>query len=713
MAGESASNVASLLSWLAKESKSQRPPFTLDPSVEVFHSNTSGFGLRLKSALTVTAGAESQLLAEMPRSLMLHPNTTKSAIADRVPKTTDGWTSIVLILLHEVSLGAASYWYEWLKCLPAYDALGVPFVWESDELQELQGTSVMDKTDFSELEIDFRTKILPFLNANARLPTSTDPVGLFPTYAKRIAAAAQRKIEFEQRKKERSATAAAAAAAAGGTATAAVASAPEGKNAAKNRKKKLNKKKAGAVLSPDEADAKAVAEADAADEANDVCSIRGYKQVVSWVMTRAFAAHTRDGKDFDLAQRDSKQSAAAADSKTAGSGGSGSGSGPSVAVTTTDNIWMCPVLDFVNSDARADAFNAHIAWTEHSIQLRSIPLPAGSSNRVLPAGTELLINYADSVQSDSKFHSSAGALLSNSELLRRYGFVLESYDQPTAAATTAAAAAASADSKSKSKSKSKSGKSKAAPIVPLHNKYSQNDTVDIPVVMVAATCKQAVDDQLGEIRRAAAAAEKKRKHAASKGGSAKKTKGGAAAAAQQKVASDDESGDDGTGAGGDESDGEANEYGVGGLDYEYFVIGRDGVIPPIMRQLTQRYARMLDPDAQPTASSAAGGDSGSSGGIMSVPFDPSYDDDLELLFLVIAQRLADYGSTLEQDREMLHRLITTTTAAAAASADSKSDTKQSADAAEEALTQYRLRQALIVCVCIARCVLLGDGGGDG
>jgi hypothetical protein len=65
----------------------------LHPAVEVFHHPQSGYGLRLSADLPLPSVKEdskgpaaSVLLAEMPRALMLNPNTTRSAVAPLVPK---------------------------------------------------------------------------------------------------------------------------------------------------------------------------------------------------------------------------------------------------------------------------------------------------------------------------------------------------------------------------------------------------------------------------------------------------------------------------------------------------------------------------------------------------------------------------------------------------------------------------------------------------
>lgn len=82
--------------------------------------------------------------------------------------TQDSWTTLILILIHEHLLGAASRWAPYLAILPQGPAdFNTPMFWTDVELAELQASPVVSKVGRDEAEAMIRTKILPVIHAHA------------------------------------------------------------------------------------------------------------------------------------------------------------------------------------------------------------------------------------------------------------------------------------------------------------------------------------------------------------------------------------------------------------------------------------------------------------------------------------------------------------------------------------------------------------------
>lgn len=80
----------------------------------------------------------------------------------------DSWTTLILILIHEHLLGAASRWAPYLAILPQGPAdFNTPMFWTDAELAELQASPVVSKVGRDEAEAMIRTKILPVIHAHA------------------------------------------------------------------------------------------------------------------------------------------------------------------------------------------------------------------------------------------------------------------------------------------------------------------------------------------------------------------------------------------------------------------------------------------------------------------------------------------------------------------------------------------------------------------
>lgn len=91
----------------------------------------------------------------------------------------DSWTTLILILIHEHLLGAASPWAPYLAILPQGPAdFNTPMFWTDDELAELQASPVVAKVGRDEADAMIRTKILPVIRAHADVffPAGTQPL---------------------------------------------------------------------------------------------------------------------------------------------------------------------------------------------------------------------------------------------------------------------------------------------------------------------------------------------------------------------------------------------------------------------------------------------------------------------------------------------------------------------------------------------------------
>lgn len=91
----------------------------------------------------------------------------------------DSWTTLILILIHEFLLGAASKWAPYLSILPQGPAdFDTPMFWNDDELAELQASPVVAKVGRDEAESMIRTKILPVIRTHAAafFPTGSQPL---------------------------------------------------------------------------------------------------------------------------------------------------------------------------------------------------------------------------------------------------------------------------------------------------------------------------------------------------------------------------------------------------------------------------------------------------------------------------------------------------------------------------------------------------------
>lgn len=133
----------------------------VSPSVEIVDY---GHGMGRGAQATSSIQADEQLFA-IPRDLVLSTSTASlpaklsteqwSALANQ------GWCGLILCMQYEASLGPQSRWHPYFQLLPThFDSL---MHWSDSELQELQGSMVLDKIGKEAAEADYRETVLPLL----------------------------------------------------------------------------------------------------------------------------------------------------------------------------------------------------------------------------------------------------------------------------------------------------------------------------------------------------------------------------------------------------------------------------------------------------------------------------------------------------------------------------------------------------------------------
>ncbi|KAI0358637.1 SET domain-containing protein [Trametes cingulata] len=79
----------------------------------------------------------------------------------------EGWAGLILCMMWEESRGSQSRWSGYLAILP--NAFDTPMFWGEDDLQELQGTAVVDKVGREEAERDYYNKVVPAIESRPDL----------------------------------------------------------------------------------------------------------------------------------------------------------------------------------------------------------------------------------------------------------------------------------------------------------------------------------------------------------------------------------------------------------------------------------------------------------------------------------------------------------------------------------------------------------------
>ncbi|KAJ7680818.1 SET domain-containing protein [Mycena polygramma] len=163
-------NVSELLNWF------QASGGYLDES-SIGFSALPGCG---RGAVAVKDIPEGHILFKVPRDLLLSTDT--SALPGRVgldrwreAKLHMGWVGLILCMIWETAQGPSSKWSKYLESLPT--TFDTPMFWSDLDLEELRGTSVVEKLGRSDAERDFREKLLPMVQSRPDLfPPETIPI---------------------------------------------------------------------------------------------------------------------------------------------------------------------------------------------------------------------------------------------------------------------------------------------------------------------------------------------------------------------------------------------------------------------------------------------------------------------------------------------------------------------------------------------------------
>ncbi|GJE92752.1 SET domain-containing protein [Phanerochaete sordida] len=79
----------------------------------------------------------------------------------------EGWTGLILCMLWEEAQGAASKWNGFFPILPT--SFDTPMFWDAADVEELQGTAVVDKIGRDDAEKDFAAKLVPAIESRPDL----------------------------------------------------------------------------------------------------------------------------------------------------------------------------------------------------------------------------------------------------------------------------------------------------------------------------------------------------------------------------------------------------------------------------------------------------------------------------------------------------------------------------------------------------------------
>ncbi|KAJ7162078.1 SET domain-containing protein [Mycena filopes] len=114
---------------------------------------------------------EGHVLFKIPRDLLLSTETSPLPGLVGLPwteaKMNVGWAGLILCMMWETAQGSSSKWSKYLESLPA--SFDTPMFWSELELEELQGTSVVEKLGKADAERDFREKLLPMVQVRGAL----------------------------------------------------------------------------------------------------------------------------------------------------------------------------------------------------------------------------------------------------------------------------------------------------------------------------------------------------------------------------------------------------------------------------------------------------------------------------------------------------------------------------------------------------------------
>lgn len=121
---------------------------------------------------------EGEELFAIPRGLILSVQNSK--LRELLSQNIDElgpWMSLMLVMIYEYLAGEKSAWYQYFKVLPRqFDTL---MFWSPSELQELQGSAVVDKIGKQGAEESILETIAPIVRAN---PSIFPPIDGLSSY---------------------------------------------------------------------------------------------------------------------------------------------------------------------------------------------------------------------------------------------------------------------------------------------------------------------------------------------------------------------------------------------------------------------------------------------------------------------------------------------------------------------------------------------------
>ncbi|KAJ3555641.1 hypothetical protein NM688_g2462 [Phlebia brevispora] len=125
-----------------------------------------------RGALALKDIPKGHTLFTIPRDVTLSTRTSAlpqllGSVEWKRFKLDEGWAGLILCMLWEEAQGPLSKWAEYLSILPT--EFDTPMFWSEEELQELKGTSVVDKIGKEEAERDYYEKIVPTVQSRAEL----------------------------------------------------------------------------------------------------------------------------------------------------------------------------------------------------------------------------------------------------------------------------------------------------------------------------------------------------------------------------------------------------------------------------------------------------------------------------------------------------------------------------------------------------------------
>ncbi|KAJ7267640.1 hypothetical protein B0H12DRAFT_1098154 [Mycena haematopus] len=123
---------------------------------------------------------EGHVLFQIPRGLLLSTETSNLPGLIGLDRWTEakmhtGWVGLILCMMWETAQGPSSKWSAYLESLPK--TFDTPMFWSDIELEELKGTSVVDKLGKADAEQDFTERLLPMVQSRPDIfPPETIPI---------------------------------------------------------------------------------------------------------------------------------------------------------------------------------------------------------------------------------------------------------------------------------------------------------------------------------------------------------------------------------------------------------------------------------------------------------------------------------------------------------------------------------------------------------